>query len=102
MKPWKVGLVKDLSDGADLSTLSSDPSDKREETFCLSPPPTLLLFRFFLLFNLPPTHPSGAETHAPMSLSLSLSLRSICNHHHYLQHKDINNSRERDKKERGR
>ena len=62
-----MGLAKERSGNPGTSaTLSNDPLDNLEETLLRSPP--LLLFRFFLLdeLNLPPTHPCGADTHAPI------------------------------------
>lgn len=62
-RPCKAGLQKDerRSSGAGCS---SDPSDKRDDT-------RFFLLRFFFLddLNLPPTHPSGFDTQAPISLT---------------------------------
>ncbi|WVZ10658.1 hypothetical protein V8G54_015188 [Vigna mungo] len=65
-QPWKVGLAKEQSGNPATSTLSNDPLHNREVTLLLSP--SLLLFLVFFLeeLNLPPTHPCGVETHAPI------------------------------------
>jgi len=77
-----VGLAKEESDNPATSTLSNDPLHNREVTLLLSP--SLLLFLVFFLeeLNLPPTHPWGVETHAPIS---STPLSPIPHHHHHHQ-----------------
>jgi len=63
-----VGLAKEQSGNPATSTLSNDPLHNREVTLLLSPSLLPLFLVFFLEeLNLPPTHPCGVETHAPIS-----------------------------------
>jgi len=76
--PWKVGLVKEGRWGgggaaeAGPSELSSDNIlDGGTDLLLKAVPllPFLRVFIFFEDFNLPPTHPSGVDTHAPIFFS---------------------------------
>lgn len=81
--PWKVGLVKEGrwwgggAAEAGPSDLSSDNIlDGGTDLLLKAVPllPFLRIFIFFEDFNLPPTHPSGVDTHAPIFFS-SLSFK---------------------------
>lgn len=84
-------LKVERSGGADPSNLSGDPSGNRAARpgDCLAHrfTPSLLLFRLFFFLdelNLPPTHRSGVDTHAPMPpLSLFLSHSEINKYRHH-------------------